>query len=206
MNPKSKEVLKGLAREHEKAGEFYEARSRIEDVVKFHGSSAETRAWLCRLYSREHLLNKSAESCLVAVDADPGQADAYLFLATSFRDLEKPDKALITLKRAQARFPKLEPAFTLAGEIHLAEKRVDPAYSAFKRALSIDPNSSKANLGFAEAALLLGQYSEALKTYEHLCTIDKSNNREFRSAYIKLRSQRNQEWEAKFERALEDCQ
>jgi Flp pilus assembly protein TadD len=63
----------------------------------------------------------------------------------------QPAEALDYLARVRRRRPDLARGYTLTGEAQLALGRPDSAAAAFKIALRLDPNESRARVGLAAA-------------------------------------------------------
>lgn len=205
LNKKFEPAYDGLWTELEKAREFYEARSVLNDMLKLFGEKPKYYSALCRLYSFDDYLDKATEMCRLAIQKDPKHADNYVHLAVSLRDQEGAADAQKLLASAAKRFPASESVQTTTGSLYLDKKDYAIAYRYFKQATKADPNSTRAWQGLANTAFELQKNDEALEAYGRACAIDRKMTKDLRAAISKLRARKDTHWEMRYESRLLKC-
>ena len=134
----------------------------VADPLIFQAFSRKDYATVIHLFERNHKL----QSC------DPNVGLCYANALRHSAELKKAGKAFnILLKR----FPNVLPLLNSFGNFQIVQKRLPEAIAIFKKALSIDGNFIDALINLARAQSLLGQYTEAVKSYE-LALKKKPNN------------------------------
>lgn len=205
INDKYRPANEGLFREFERIGDKYEARNILNDLIKNFGRRPKYVSDLCRIYSSDDYLEKAVEVCQEAVQRESKNEANYIHLGKNLKDLEKPDQAAKTFGKAVKKFPKSVVILTAAADFHVERKNFVEAHKLYRQAVLADEKSAKAMLGYANTSFELQKLNEALEAFIRACKLDRSLEREFRSAFVKLRARKDEKWEKKYEEGMERC-
>jgi tetratricopeptide (TPR) repeat protein len=198
-------AYKNLQAFYEKNNEKYEARNLLTDMIRIFGPRAEFYNELCRLYSMDGYLEKSAETCKVAISKQPRHAPNHMYYAQTLWDQEKKDSAIRVLKQAARTFPQSEDVQFAAGEMTYNVGDFINGFKFFSQCVKVHPKSSKCQLGYAKSGFELQKFDESLSGFSALCTLDNSSLGEFRKAVSSLRRKNELIWANKFDQGLNRC-
>lgn len=205
LNHRYLPTYKNLLALYDASGEKYEARNLLTDMVRVFGPRAEFYHELCRLYSVDGFLEKSAETCRQAIAKQPSHAPSHMYYAQTLSDLEKKDDALRVLKQAAKQFKKSEEVQDAAGEMTYNVGDFINAFKFFAQCSKVHPKSAKCQLGYAKSAFELQKYQEALDGFNSLCKLDNGSLGEFRKATATLRQKNEFIWVNKYDSGLNRC-
>lgn len=206
LNNKYLPSYKNLLALYDSTGEKYEARNLLNDMTRIFGPRAEFFNELCRLYSIDGYLEKSAETCRKAILKQPGHAPSHMYYAQTLWDLEKKDDALRVLKQAAKQFKKSEEVQDAAGEMTYNVGDFINSFKYFTQCTKVHPKSSKCQLGYAKSGFELQKYKEALDGFSALCKLDSGGGLgEFRKATATLRQKNEFVWVNKYDAGLNRC-
>jgi tetratricopeptide (TPR) repeat protein len=107
------------------------------------------------------------------VRAQPRDAELRLIAARANVAQGDLDRALVHLEMAAELDPSSGEAVIQIGEIEQRRQRIDDAYIAFRRAISIAPNDLRSWKGMALTAEALGFEAEAEKAYARWAELEK---------------------------------
>lgn len=206
LNPRYKPAYEAMLKQLEHAGERYEARNVLNDMVKTFGPQAEFYTSLCRLYALDGYNEKCVEICGEAIKKDPRIPENHVFLGLALLDREEIDRATSILTKAAERFPASEPVQGAMGTLYALKKDMVRSFKYFKAATVANPNSARAWVGYANAAFQLQKNDEALNGFSKACQIDRMQTKDFRLALGQLRVRHDNVWRSKFENAISQCQ
>lgn len=196
---------KNLLALYDASGEKYEARNLLNDMVRIFGERAEFFNELCRLYSVDGFLEKSADTCRKAILKQPSHAPTHMYYSQTLWDLEKKEDALRVLKQAAKQFQKSEEVQDAAGEMTYNVGDFINSFKFFAQCTKVHPKSAKCQLGYAKSAFELQKYEEALKGFSALCKLDNGSLGEFRKATATLRQKNEFVWVNKYDSGLNRC-
>ena len=205
LNNRYRPAYDGLWSLLEVSDSKYEARTLVLDMVKIFGPDAKTAAALCRMYSTEDFLEKSAETCKTAIELDPKKPENYVYLAKTLRDQEQKDQSVKVIVDAAKIFSTSEEVQSLAGELKFADKDFSEAYRYYKQATTANPKSVPAQIGFANSAFEIQKLEESMAAYKAACRLDRKSGRDFRASFLKLKNLKDPRW-IQWQTALEACE
>lgn len=205
LNPNFLPTYKSLLALYQAKNENYEARNLLTDMVKVFGPKPEFYHELCRLYSIDGYLEKSADTCRAAILKDAKFAPSHMYYAQTLWDQEKKDDALRILKQAAKQFQTSEDVQDAAGEMTFNTGDFANSFKFFSQCIKQHPKSSKCYLGYAKSAFELQKYPESLDGFAALCKLDNSTLGEFRKALANLRMKNEHIWENRFDAGLNKC-
>jgi tetratricopeptide (TPR) repeat protein len=196
---------KNLLALYDAGGEKYEARNLLNDMIRIFGPRAEFFNELCRLYSVDGFLEKSAETCRKAILKQPSHAPNHMYYSQTLWDLEKKDDALRVLKQAAKQFQKSEEVQDAAGEMTYNVGDFINSFKLFTQCVKAHAQSAKCQLGYAKSAFELQKYQEALDGFVALCKLDNGSLGEFRKATATLRQKNEFIWINKYDAGQNRC-
>lgn len=205
LNVRFLPAYKNLLAVYDAKGEKYEERNLLTDMIRIFGPKPEFYNELCRLYSIDGYLEKSSETCRLAILKMPSHAPSHMYYAQTLWDLEKKDDALRVLKQAAKNFQKSEEIQDAAGEMTYNVGDFINSFKYFTQCTKVHPKSSKCYLGYAKAAFELQKFAESLDGFSALCKLDNSSLGEFRKALSSLRRKNEDIWANKFDAGLNRC-
>jgi tetratricopeptide (TPR) repeat protein len=99
---------------------------------------------------------------------DPNSRDSLYLLGLTYFPLNKIDAGLAVIRaKADAR-PDWAPGYEVLGKLSLLARHYPEAESALRKAITIDPNSSLAQMELGEAALSQNKLDDAIAIYSKL--------------------------------------
>lgn len=206
-NPKYIPAYDGLLAELVKGESRQEARDLISDMGKRFGMKPRWQSELCHLYTLDAFHEKAVETCRQAMKVDSGNPMNTVYLATTYREQNEPEKAKKVLIQTAMRIKRSEPVQTALGDYFLEKKNFVDAFRWYKAAVKNDPKSFTAQLGLAQAALELQKMEDSVAAFTAACKLKRTAIREFQSGLIKIRNRGDAKWQAKFEDAISNsCQ
>jgi tetratricopeptide (TPR) repeat protein len=137
-------------------------------AAEVRGAEADARAYnlLGHVRARQGKLPESAEAFEQAIAREPSAERHYLDLARMLASFNQWRAALGVTTKAVALFPRSEPLFELKGFAEKALLMTSESLESYRRALEIDPQSPRANLGLAMAQRAAGMTDAATATFE----------------------------------------
>lgn len=109
-----------------------------------------------------------------ALDADPGNAKLWVFLAGTQASLGRWDEALEATEKAQAIQPENAEAYSIAGQIHILRGEHELAVEPLLRAVELYPQHAETLQKLAATYLTLGRHEEAITHFEAALELDDS--------------------------------
>lgn len=109
-----------------------------------------------------HDFQGEAEVCFGQAERFDSREVAWPYLLGVIRTNSDLEGACNCFRRAEELRPDLTLPQLRLGEVLLERREIDAARSQFQRALAIDPNNPRANLGMARVACLQGDFRAAL--------------------------------------------
>lgn len=181
-------VLAEYSRAYRKIGNLFEAKSALQDAMKYDKKNANKYLLdLCILEVEDSNHGEVDVVCPRVIKAFPKDYLAYVYLGISLRER-------LNYKDAQKQFEKSshieknEFAYSCLGEVFYLQKNYGKAVEAFKSATIAEPKSGRAQLGTAQSLYQLLRYEEALPYFVKACQLDKSSATRFREAQQPLES------------------
>ncbi len=206
LNPRYKPAYDLAVDLMEKRGERYEARNLVFDMIKVFGPKSEFYTKLCRLLALDNYNEKTVEICQAAIEKNDKIPENHVYLGLALKNREENDKSRRVLADAAQRFPASEPVQSALGDLYFSQNDFINAYQFYKKACTADGSSSRAWLGYANSSFKLQKNEEALLAFVRVCKIDHTQIKDFRLAIGELRVRKDQNWQSKFENAINDCQ
>lgn len=196
---------------HESKDITYEQRLLYQDLIlqKNVGRKPPYITKLCELTTLAgHYLKKggSLEYCPEGIAKTPQEPMNYIYLAMTYKETGEAAKANEYFKKAADSFSKSEVAQYSMATYQQEEKNFLLAFKYFKQGTEADPKSVRSLLGLAAAALEIQKPADAYSALEKACPLDRAAFIQSRKAAATLRTQKNQEWAAKFESLSDSCQ
>lgn len=205
INPKFLPAYRQMIRIYDARKNLYELRLIYQDLIDKLGERAEFVTRLCEISTLDRLYDLASKYCQIGIKKLPNEPSNYVYLGIANKETGKADRAEIALKKAADTFEKSEFA-QLTYAQHLDEKKnFIGSYSYYRRGVLANSKSIKANLGLALSAFEIQKYQEALSAFEKSCSLDRGTLPDFRRATNTLRTMKNSEWLAKFEKSSEKC-
>ncbi|MCB0384614.1 MAG: tetratricopeptide repeat protein, partial [Bdellovibrionales bacterium] len=189
----------------EKAGDNYESRIVLKDMLKQFGKDPSAVSHLCRLDSSDGYLDSAIMNCQKAIKMDPKKPDNHVYLAQSLSDKKNESKAGRVLINASKKYPKSEFVQWAAGQYYFKQSNFPVAAKYFNRAVTADEKSARAHLGFALSVFEQKKYDQALGAFMSACEIDESVLEKLREAQGKLRSVKEDDWSKRYSREVYEC-
>ena len=166
-----------------------DARELLTEGIEKFGHTAELMTELCRLDSSDGFVSQALKSCDEAIHLAPNHPDSYVYQAQSLFDGGDSQQAEHKLVTAAHRFPASEFVQWAAGTVFMKKKNYPVSARFFGEAVKADPNSSRAEFGYAQALYESGQESKALPFWAKACRLDPVTVTElFFTAGSKLRA------------------
>jgi len=98
------------------------------------------------------------------------------FLSRIYIEMDRTDRALVTLEEAKRLFPDDVYVNYRLGIIYTKKGELDKAIDAFRAVIEMAPQFVEAHLALASILNHLGQYDEAETYYKNVLRLDPSNN------------------------------
>ena len=133
------------------------ARS-VEILLRIVGSTDRLPQALLYLGRSYHALGQHARAVQALnfyVQQKPGSSAGHFFLGRAYLALEAWPSAIRHLRRATEANPRFAPAYGLLGFAWLKARRSEKAIWCFAKALELDPNNKRLQVGYLNTALVL---------------------------------------------------
>ncbi|MFN3453989.1 MAG: tetratricopeptide repeat protein [Pseudobdellovibrio sp.] len=168
------------------AGNLFEAKSALQDVIKLDKSNYTVLIQqLCALEVEDSNHTDAITTCNQAIKANPQSPDPITYLGISERESQNLDKAEKLFLQSISLKPT-EFAFSCLAEIYALKNDYDKTLEFYKKSFEENNESPRALNGLALTYYQKQNYQEALNYFVKACKIDKSAMRFFRSAYQTL--------------------
>lgn len=175
-------LLQLFSRSHDE-DRFLKARDAAEKALSLDENLAEAHTAL-GLVRQQYEWNWEAadQEFKKAIAANPNYATAHQWYGEFLAFRGRTDDAVAQIEKALALDPLSLSSNTARAFPYLADRRFDEALVALKPALELDKNFPLALYYLARSQEGVGQYDEAIRTYER--AIDASGSTFFKSAMI----------------------
>ena len=146
----------------------------VEKVARVREKPADFQrhATLGMVYAANSLWNEALVAFQNAVQLNPGEPLARLYVGVSEQELGNNNEAMEMFRRITSQFPDFAPGFYRLGDVMLRSGRVDEAEPAFKRLVALVPREWRGYAGLGEIKLRKGEFSEAAKLLEQSVQLD----------------------------------
>jgi tetratricopeptide (TPR) repeat protein len=148
------------------AGDRGTARRLLQELVRRGQSPARAYTLLARDYEQDGDLPHAVECFERAIALEPAAERHYLDLVRTLAAHNQWRPALDAAARALIRFPRSEPLYEAKGLSETVLMLTADAIASYTRALEINPESAKANLGLAVAQKAAGLFTQAAATFD----------------------------------------
>jgi tetratricopeptide (TPR) repeat protein len=206
INPKYEPAYEGLVEVYEKQKNQYELRILLQDMVEKIAPRKRYLTKLCNLCLESNLYDIAKKYCQLGTRLFPEEAENFVRYGQVIKVLEdSKNNGDQLIKKAAEDFKNSELAnYTYA---NLLEEKKDfvTAFSFFQKAVNADPSSIRSQIGLAKSAFELKKYDIALEAFKASCKKDKVSQSELRKKLFILKTEKNADWIAKYESALETC-
>lgn len=189
-NPKDFQALELLAEMYKSNQKYFEAASAYLDLVKLTKNNFDLQ--LCEIHTLDSQHTEAEKYCKKANQAFSKNPYPYIYLGISEREKLNLDQAVANFKSSLRR-QQTEMAFVCIGEIYFIKQKFGGAIEAFKRAIKISPNSSRAILAIAWAQIKEKKLMEALESFKLACKLNRNVAVDMRRAYKVLNEEKSPE-------------
>jgi lipopolysaccharide biosynthesis regulator YciM len=152
-----------------------------------------------------NLYDIAKKYCQLGTLLFPDEAENFVRYGQVIKIIDDSKNGDQLIKKAAEDFKNSELAnFTYAS---LLEEKKDfvTAFSFFQKAVSADATSIRSQIGLAKSAFELKKLDVALEAFKASCKKDKVSQSELRKKLFILKTEKNADWIAKYESALETC-
>ena len=133
----------------------------------------EARAALAHFFAGEWA---EAETAYAAYSArHPEDADALVLLSNARVELQKPDEATVSLKKAIAMDPTIAEAWAMLGRIEADKKNYDGAIESLNKALALAPDDAESHFQLGKARLAKHESAAAIASLERAVQLNPGN-------------------------------
>ncbi|MGE4133450.1 MAG: tetratricopeptide repeat protein [Bdellovibrionales bacterium] len=182
-----------------------EARELIAEGLDKFGGRPDLYRELCRLNAIDGFLPQALQACTQSIELSPNYPDHYVFLVQVLMDQKEAVSAEKKIVYAAKKFPKSEFVQWAAGKLFLKKQNYPVATRYFETAIRVKPDSSRGQIGLAEALYESGREAEALPHYEIACKADPSTADDFLTAGGRLKQGKNPSLGQKYMSAAYKC-
>lgn len=175
---------------------FAEAKRTLDKCLLIDNKNVQARielGWLAFLIQN---YKQAIEYTDAALKINVYNAEAYYLKGMIFQEQKDTAKAISSYITATEQEKGYYDAYIQLGVLHLDQSKI-LAKEYFRNALTIKPKSSEALYNFGYTCQLMGDYDEAIKTYEKMLKIQPFREPLFNIAYI------NQEYLQKYDVAID---
>lgn len=152
-----------------KAIRFYEDALKVDD---------EETDFICNCIGNEYLNLEEIRSALDAfkraLKFNPENDYSFYSIIQCYEDIHDDMDCIEFLKEYIEDNPYSEVSWLQLGLLYLHQKKYDYAINAFEYVIAINPNSISGHTNKASALEGLGQFSDAINTYEETLSFDDS--------------------------------
>jgi tetratricopeptide (TPR) repeat protein len=205
VNPRYMQAYRYLIEIYEMKKNRYELRLIYQDLVDKMGEKSEFISKLCGLTSLEGFHQLALKYCNRGIELNPREADNYVYLGLTNKDLGNSEEASKNLKLAANAHSKSE--FAQISYAHFLEEKKNfvEAFKYYQRAVKADKESLAGWVGVGSTGLEIQKLSNSLAAFTTACDLSKTVLPAFRRATNALRLAKNDLWKKKFEIELEKC-
>jgi tetratricopeptide (TPR) repeat protein len=187
-NPKNAEALGYLAEIYTANQKYFEAASAYFDLGKLTKENYDLQ--LCEIHTLDSQHKEAEKFCKKANQALPKNPYPFIYLGISEREKLNLDQAVANFKDSLRR-QQTEMAFVCIGEIYFIKEKFNGAIEAFKRAIKISPQSSRAILAMAWAQIKEKKTLDALESFKLACKLNRGVAVDLRRAYKILNEEKS---------------
>ncbi len=187
-NPKDAEALGYLAEMYASNQKYFEAASAYFDLSKLTKENYDLQ--LCKIHTLDSQHKEAEKFCRKANQALQKNPYPFIYLGISEREKLNFDQAIAHFKDSLRR-QQTEMAFVCIGEIFFIKQKFNGAIEAFKRAIKISPNSSRAILAMAWAQIKDKKILDALESFKSACKLNRTVAIDLRRAYKILNEEKS---------------
>jgi len=175
IEPESEEVVLNLSRLYAESGDLPHAVKAIEAVPQ-EGRTPKMEFTLGALYDQMKQPKDAIAAYKRAEDLEPGDLQTMDALAQALLNNDQLDESLKEYRDLAAADPENGEAQVHIAEIERRQGHYEEALATVKKARKLDPNSLEA--GFNEGLLqdILGQFDDAIKTYQEMVDLTSHAN------------------------------
>ncbi|MEK7754881.1 MAG: tetratricopeptide repeat protein, partial [Acidobacteriota bacterium] len=141
--------------------------SRLSDLEP---AAVEPRLQAARIFVRQERLEQAEASFKAVLERRPDHAEALASLAGVIAQ-RNPEEAVGVLVRWSERDPAAVAPWLALGRLHARLKQLEPAESAFRRALDLAPSNLAALTGLGRVHSIGGKPDEALAVWSRLAEL-----------------------------------
>lgn len=157
------------AKKYDEAEAAYKAiLVKSPDVPEIH----QNLGWI---YQQKKDLPAAEASYLKALELRPGSNDITAALASIYREMGQPEKALALIEKAAGDNPTDAKAQFNRGIFLLNSNQTEPAVKAFEAAIAADPNFAEAYYRLGTQQVSLGKLPEAIANLEKYLSLNPTD-------------------------------
>jgi tetratricopeptide (TPR) repeat protein len=205
LNANYMPAYESLLRSYKKEGHYHDAVTVAQDMQQVFGDTPEILNELCLLYAHGAFLEKSVETCKLAIQKSPKYARNHVVLGLALKEKDGNSAAAKILQGAAKQFTKSEFAQYAAGELNWERKNAIDALMYFEYAVKADPRSARSQLGLGRVAFEEKKYGQALEGFIQACKLDRTLISDFRKASAAVRRNNEINWSEKYVSGLAQC-
>ena len=152
------------------------AQQSCAKAIELSNAGAEGHMCLGLLENATGQYEKAVEQFQQAGQLEPGNEQAYLYLAKAYQHLNQPEKAEDAYRRVISIRPQESAAYSNLGAFYFGQAEYEKARAMFEKAIALTPDSyvNYSNLG--GIFLYQGKYDEATHTLEKSIAIRPTSN------------------------------
>ncbi len=174
-------VAPGACMAYQNLGDFVAARgdlttaeSNYRRAMGLAGCAATARVALGNLDLAQAQPAQAMDEYRQAVAAAPGDPFAYAVLADTLTNQARPSDAMAVYQQAIARAPASDLIYAAQGRNLLAQGKLQQGLTATQQAVNLSPSNALDWVLLGNAYELLGQYSDAEKSYQSAADAERN--------------------------------
>jgi Tfp pilus assembly protein PilF len=143
------------------------ALAKFLEAEKFDKNDPDIQEGLAQAYQRKGAFAEAEKHYLKAIDLRSDEPRYFNNIGALYLDMQRPDEALVYLEKAARNllFPNPEISLTGIGIAHFQKNDYPAAISAYREALSKNPQYVEAYLRLGEVLSAVGQVDRSLVEY-----------------------------------------
>ena len=165
-NPGQSAVAEALLKTHMLKSDWKAAMAVAEQIKATSRDPGLGYYYSGWVYQQKKSYAASIKQFEEALRTNPQSPERLAGIVKSYLALKQPARAAQRIKQILKQFPKLAHAHHLLGEVSLAQKRIEDAQAAFRKALVADPRYAPAYRNLGAVLMARGATADASKIYQ----------------------------------------
>ena len=197
------EMLKLLKFKADGTDNNYAILQLVKKLISDFGEKPHYISDLCKYLLMNQFHKQSISACRKAINKNPDVPYNYIYYAWSFKDNKKKESHLTAAGR---KFPESYFVQLQLGEFYLEQEDYNQAQPYYERVVSINPDSSEAQLGLARSLFHTDREVKSYKYFLKACQLNKTDILwSFKQAKSILNQRSKFKLAAQFEKGITKC-